>query len=373
MIRRGLDLLLAIAWALGTVVVVLFLPSLEVLRIVGGVPFLLFLPGYALVAALYPRRDDLPAPERLALSFGLSIAAVILIGLASNYSPWGVDLEPVLAFLTLFVVLAAAAALCRRWLLPAEQVFGVTSHLRLPHRPKLRLIDVLAGMALLGFLAGLGVAVYFLATSREGSEGYTEFYLLGPGGKAEAYPSLIRAGEQATAVLGVVNREGQDIAYDIAVRLDGEDADHIDGLVLDNGERWEKTVALIPARSGNFQKAEFLLYKDGGSEPYRSLHLWLDVEGAPSETVSAQASRVSPTPARRAAAASPPLATITIGRAGLTYEVQPDDTLTDVSDRFGLDPEVVAGVNGMANRSLSWLGIRYASPEWSIPCRPATL
>ncbi|MFB6491205.1 MAG: DUF1616 domain-containing protein [Thermoproteus sp. AZ2] len=56
-----------------------------------------FLPGYALVEALYPRGDELGPLERLALSIGLSLALTALIGLALNYSPWGVRQTPVVA------------------------------------------------------------------------------------------------------------------------------------------------------------------------------------------------------------------------------------------------------------------------------------
>jgi uncharacterized membrane protein/LysM repeat protein len=345
MIGRASDLLLTVAWALGTVLVVLLLPSVEPLRIAVGVPFVLLLPGYCLVAALYPRRDDLQLPERLALSSGLSIAAVVLISLALNYSPWGIRLEPILAFVALFIVLLAAVAALRRALLPRDQAFAMTVNVRLPRRPKPRLIDALAGAALLAFLASLGGGVYFVAASGEGQEGFTEFYVLGSGGKAEAYPSLVKAGERVTAVLGLVNREGQDAVYQIAVVLDGETADDIEGLVLGSGERWEETVVLVPTRAGNSQKAEFLLYKDGGGEPYRSLHLWLDVEGAVPETTPAEGTP-PPTPTRPIATSPPPVA-VTIGRAGLVYVVQPGDTLTALADRFGLEPEVLAGVNGI--------------------------
>ena len=347
MIRRSADLLLAVAWALGAVLVVLLLPSLEALRIVVGLPFVLFLPGYCLVAALYPRRNDLEGLERLALSFGLSMAVVPLIGLALNYSPWGIHLEPILAFVALFIVLAAAVAACRRWQLPAGEAFGVASDVQLPPWPQAGLINGSLALALVASLAGLGIVAYFASTSRGGSERFTEFYLLDSGRKADAYPSLVKTGEQATAVLGLVNHEGEDTAYHIAVRLDGENADDIDGLVLGDGEGWEKTVALLPTRVGNDQKAEFLLYKDGGNEPYRSLHLWLDVEEAPAEAALAEGPPVSPAPAASPMATSSPLATVTIGRAGLTYVVQPGDTLTDLSERFGLDPEAVAAANGM--------------------------
>jgi uncharacterized membrane protein/LysM repeat protein len=347
MIGRAWDLLLAVAWTLGTVFVVLLVPSMEPLRVVVGVPFVLLLPGYCLVAALYPRRDDLQLPERLVLSSGLSIASVVLIGLALNYSPWGIRLEPVLAFVALFIALTSAAAALRRGLLPVGQAFAITIHVRLPRRPKLRLIDALAGVALLAFLTSLGGGVYFVAASDEGPEGFTEFYVLGSGGKAEAYPGLVRVGDRVTAVLGVVNREGQDAVYHIAVVLDGEDVDDIDSLTLENGETWEKTVALVPMQAGNSQKVEFLLYKDGGGKPYRSLHLWLDVQGVAAETASA-GDGSSPTPAASPTATSPPLATVTVGRGGLVYVVQPGDTLTALAERFDLDPYVLAGVNSLA-------------------------
>jgi LysM repeat protein len=49
-----------------------------------------------------------------------------------------------------------------------------------------------------------------------------------------------------------------------------------------------------------------------------------------------------------ATATPPPPATVTIGPAGLVYVVQPGDTLTALSERFGLSPEAIAAANGMA-------------------------
>jgi uncharacterized membrane protein len=43
-------------------------------RIILGLPLVLFLPGYSLIAALFIRKDDLDGIERIALSVGLSIA-----------------------------------------------------------------------------------------------------------------------------------------------------------------------------------------------------------------------------------------------------------------------------------------------------------
>lgn len=50
-------------------------------RTIIGVPLVLFLPGYSLTTALFPRKDDLDVIEQVALSFGLRIAVVPLWGL----------------------------------------------------------------------------------------------------------------------------------------------------------------------------------------------------------------------------------------------------------------------------------------------------
>ncbi|MCS7114985.1 MAG: DUF1616 domain-containing protein [Candidatus Bathyarchaeota archaeon] len=87
------------------------LPALSVLRMALGSLFVLFLPGYSLVEALYPRREELSPLERLALSIGLSLALVPLIGLVLNYTPWGIRLDPImvsLSLLTLGLLLASA-------------------------------------------------------------------------------------------------------------------------------------------------------------------------------------------------------------------------------------------------------------------------
>lgn len=73
---------------------------ITVLRIVLGALFVLFLPGYSLVEALYPREGELSPLERLALSIGLSLALVPLVGLALNYTPWGIRLNPIIAALS---------------------------------------------------------------------------------------------------------------------------------------------------------------------------------------------------------------------------------------------------------------------------------
>jgi len=100
-----------------TIAIVLYVsePPLIYLRYVLGSVFVLYLPGATLIEALYPRGEDLEPLERLALSIGLSLAVVPLIGLVLNYTPWGIRLQPILTALALFTECMAIAALIRKY------------------------------------------------------------------------------------------------------------------------------------------------------------------------------------------------------------------------------------------------------------------
>jgi len=90
-------------------------PPLVYLRYVLGSLFVLYTPGATLIEALYPRGTELDPLERLALSIGLSLAVVPLIGLVLNYTPWGIRLKPVSMSLAAFTALMATIAVARKY------------------------------------------------------------------------------------------------------------------------------------------------------------------------------------------------------------------------------------------------------------------
>ena len=80
-------------------------------RYLFGSVFVLFLPGYCLIKALFSSKE-LDNIERFALSVGLSLALVPLVGLLLNYTPWGIRTTPVtLGLLALTLVFASAAVI----------------------------------------------------------------------------------------------------------------------------------------------------------------------------------------------------------------------------------------------------------------------
>jgi len=113
------------AW-LWTTVTILALTALSILtssaseailylRYVLGAITVLYLPGYATIELLYPKGKDLSPLERLALSIGLSLALVPLIGLILNYTPWGIRLGPVATSLIIYTAIAVFAAGYRKY------------------------------------------------------------------------------------------------------------------------------------------------------------------------------------------------------------------------------------------------------------------
>lgn len=62
----------------------------------------------------------------------------------------------------------------------------------------------------------------------------------------------------------------------VNVWIDGEELDEIE-IELAHGGKWEHQIGFPPQEVGDNQKVEFLLFKNEGSEPYRTLHFRVDV------------------------------------------------------------------------------------------------
>lgn len=115
--ENGWFYLLTVA-VLGTLLSIYLLPdSLPwvAIRWILGAIFVLYLPGFVVVEALFPERKELSGIERLALSLGLSLAIVPLLGLVLNYTPWGIRLTPVTITLSLTTLIIGLVATYRKY------------------------------------------------------------------------------------------------------------------------------------------------------------------------------------------------------------------------------------------------------------------
>ena len=84
--------------------------------------FVSWFPGYCFVRTLFPmkssKKDEnkiLSAPERYALSLGLSLVLAALVGMLLNNTPWGIRLEPVGLSLFSITIFFATTAIIREY------------------------------------------------------------------------------------------------------------------------------------------------------------------------------------------------------------------------------------------------------------------
>jgi hypothetical protein len=79
-----------------------------------GIVYVLFLPGYCLLRAIFPKKE-LEYLEQAVLSLGLSIFLIFLTGLLLNYLPWGLALTPIVLSLLIVTLLFSLVALFREY------------------------------------------------------------------------------------------------------------------------------------------------------------------------------------------------------------------------------------------------------------------
>ena len=300
------------------------------LRIGFGVLFALFVPGYALVAALFPEANaassgtvgfdgdgralgdrvrtsgGIDGIERAVLAVGFSVAVVPLIGLALNFTPFGIRLVPVAVCISAFTVGTAAIAAGRRRRLPAGERFtipydqwlaGARSRLFEPDSRLDGALDVLLAVSLVLAATSVGYALVVPADSGD----FSEFYLLTGNESGELtatdYPTNFTQGESESLVVGVDNHEGEPVRYTILVSLQRVETTGNETRVLERSRlyqfdprvgangTWTRTHRIEPSMTGERLRLTYLLYRGAPpAEPttenaYRELHLWVNVTG----------------------------------------------------------------------------------------------
>lgn len=292
------------------------------LRFFIALGFVLFAPGYALVSTLFPQTDesrtesnnrtarlfrrgsDIDAMERFALSIGLSVAIVSLIGYALTFTPWGIRFVPLLVAVGSFTILFAVVGAVRRWRLPPNERFSVPYRSGLDSlrsaffSPETRLDWLLNLLIVASLLLAFGSVGYAITTPRSG-ERFSELYLLNESANgtlvAGNYPEKFVRGESRPIVVGIDNREHRRINYTIVVEVQRVSVENGATTVLEeqelsrfhkslpHGATWRTTYNVTPTLVGRELKLVFLLYR--GTAPFDSTvdnayletHLWINV------------------------------------------------------------------------------------------------
>lgn len=307
--RVPTDLLLCEAW-LVCAILSIYLPFLNesFLRIIFGIPLVLFIPGYALIAALFPAARDIDGIERVALSFGLSIAIVPLTGLVLNYTPFGIQLDPIVISLAIITCVLCLAAQYRRATLPEEERFFVPFRKILvavreeffPEGQQSRTDRILSVILLVAIIAAVMTTVFVIVVPKEG-EKFTEFFILGEKQKAADYPDRILPGSNASLYVGIGNHEYRPVNYTVETYLVEMTFDETTNTSsLDSMRRLDRFVVPVghnetiirqysfsPDRASD-NRLELLLFNETVpddrvegleriNQSYRDLHLWITV------------------------------------------------------------------------------------------------
>jgi uncharacterized membrane protein len=282
-----LDLLIVAGLVLLTDVLVLVpVFSGSFLRTYLGIFMVLFLPGYALTGAIFPAKKDLEEIERAMVSLGLSIAVVPTMGLALNYTVWGIREIPILIAISAFTLLMCAIAYYRRSLLPETEAFEIPFKAafldikaEILKKPESTTERVLTVFLILSVLASVGSLAYIIGNPKEG-EHFTEFYILGPNRTADNYQTEFIQGEKGTVFVGIINHEHRSVDYTMDVKLGNMSLpipENQRQISLADNMSWEEPVTFTPPIEGKNMKLEFLLFNETEKTiPYRNLHLWIN-------------------------------------------------------------------------------------------------
>jgi uncharacterized membrane protein len=302
------DLALVVLW-LAAGIITLYIPGLSEtpLRMVLALPILLFIPGYCLIAILFPKSDDLGLMERIMLSIGFSIVIIPLIGFGLNFTPWGIRLEPLVVAIILLTWVMVLCAHYQRAVLPREERFrvsfsAITGRIHgefLPQGEK-GVDRFLSVVLMLVLIVVILATVYVIVVPKEGAERFSEFYILGKNQTAADYPDMILPAENYPMYIGIGNHEYRTITYTIetwALRTEFDNVTNSSTIMeMDPSDRLSLTLAhnetkIIPFNlfvvKPGYTRVEFLLFNESvpGSEvtgsdristSYRNLHLWVN-------------------------------------------------------------------------------------------------
>ena len=277
----AIDLLLIFFITIFTIITILT-PKLSdtLIRTILGLVLILFIPGYSLLSALFPKKSDISGIERIALSFGLSIAVTPLLGLILNYTPYGIRLTPILFILSTFTILMVTIALIRRTKVTNDEKFYVNfgffiKSLKNIFQKKSKMHNILIILLILSIILAISTAVFVVVKPKQG-ESFTEFYILGSNGQASDYPTNITVGQNASVIIGIVNHEYKTVNYNLVVTTNGNVMTS-QNITLSEGDKVEIPYKFSETKAGQ-KDVEFSLYKlPDNTNVYRSLHLFVNV------------------------------------------------------------------------------------------------
>lgn len=324
------DLLVVALWSIAAAVAVLGLEiEQSLLRALLVTPLVLFLPGYALVEALFPERstaadsrqsdtlhsdeptvaesrlDSIGRLERVVLAVVISLGLVPLVAFVVNYTPYGLRLRPIMVAVVGVTVLLSTVGVVRRRRVPEERrrgqsssavttlwsryVGGVRDGSRdrrslVPRTNTQRAFNLLLVVSLLVLAGSVG---YAALTPPGDDTGFTEVSLVTQTDTgeytSENLPSNFTAGESTQLFVALGNHEHERTTYTVVVALDGRELGRV-GATVAAGETQYVERQISPERTADSVPLQFFVYQGDAPKTatpetaYRTVKLWISVQ-----------------------------------------------------------------------------------------------
>nr|WP_320161270.1 DUF1616 domain-containing protein [uncultured Methanoregula sp.] len=220
------DMKIVLLWA-ALCIVSIYTPVINqsFLRLILALPMILFIPGFVLLAVLFPDSNDIDTIERIVLSLGASIVITPLIGLCLNFTPWGIRLDPLLISLSAVIVVLVIIAGIRRNRISPESRYSfpvpeirqtVQNELALRNGSKRDKILFFTGIFAIGMVI---LSAALVITLPKPGEKFSEFYILGENRTADSYPRAVTPDISYPMYVGIGNHEFRNVNYTVEVYL----------------------------------------------------------------------------------------------------------------------------------------------------------
>jgi uncharacterized membrane protein len=208
-----------------------------VLQMLLAFPLVFFLPGYALLSALYPRiripdeadtrwlfRDSrgLLWNERVALSFGTSLALIVPLGILLEVFGLGYGTGVVVNSLTVIILVGMAIGGVERLSLDPDERYHVPFgrwRVAFERATSGSPVDTLLNLALMGLALAAISALVFAFVAPPAAESYSGFTVLTENAQGElvasGYPQELVTGESFDVVISIDNHEQATTSYTV--------------------------------------------------------------------------------------------------------------------------------------------------------------
>jgi Protein of unknown function (DUF1616) len=231
------------------------LVPVALIRVIAALPLALYLPGFALVAAVFDGEELAPL-KRLTIEVGASLMVLVLAAFVLNVFPFGLTTASWAVLLPLVVLVACAVAGRRRARKPRRSRPSFASF----GRPSTRTAVLVAAAALIA-VASIALAQKPLPAKH--ADGFTALWML---------PT--HAGSRALLV-GVQSNEQDPASYRLRIDTGGGSQSRTYPVKLDPGEEKTFAVKVAPGSSGRTHVVASLYRAGSPDRLFRRVTHWL--------------------------------------------------------------------------------------------------